>query len=160
MYDLSQSATAAAPQLCLVARRNNSLTRRARWTVFATLAVISFSLALAWAIAGAWLVLPYSFIEMAVLAAAFAYIERRAGDFERLTVIDDRVIAERSIGRRRERFEWNRKWLTVEVVPARTGGVERIALCGAGMEWEFGVTLPEEERQTVAQALRRVVAAR
>ena len=160
MFDLSQSGTAPAPQLCLVARRNNSLSRRARWTVFATLAGVSLTLAMGFALAGAWLVLPYSCIELAVLAGAFAYIERRSGDFERLTVLEDRVVAERSIGGRRECCEWNRRWLTVRMTPARPGGVERIALCGAGVEWEFGATLPEAERGAVAQALQRIVAAR
>ncbi len=137
------------PDYCIVSRRNNSLDTRQRWTLFATLAAVSFGLALAFAAAGAWLVLPYSALEMALLAAAFAYIERRAGDWERLTVTGDRVVVERSINGRRTRHEWNRPWL---VVSLDDDGVVRIGSEAV----EFGGALPAAERMTVARTLRRL----
>jgi uncharacterized membrane protein len=159
MLDLSQTSS-AAPELCLIARRNNSLTRQGRWTVFATLAAISLTLAFAFLAAGAWPVLPYSILEISVLAVAFACVERRAGDWERLTIAGDRVVAERSLAGVQERREWNRRWLEVRTTPSRLGRPARLALCGAGVEWDFGATLPEEERFALARELKRIVGPR
>jgi uncharacterized membrane protein len=140
---------AEVPDYCVVSRRNNSLGTRQRWTLFVMLAGVSFGLALAFAAAGAWLVLPYSALEIALLAAAFVFIERRAGDWERLTVTGDRVLVERSINGRRMRHEWNRPWLVVTV---DGDGVVRIGSEAV----EFGGALPAQERIAVARALRRL----
>ena len=143
----------AVSHYCVMSRRNNSLDTRQRWTLFATLAALSLGFALGFAAAGAWLVLPYSAIEIAVLAVAFAYVERRAGDWERLTVSDDRVIVERSIGGRATRHEWNRPWL---VVATGADGVVRLGSEAV----PFGAALPNDQRAEVARTLRRLASVR
>ncbi len=84
----------ADPEFCVISRRNDSLDHRRRWSVFALLASVSLIVALSFAVVGAWPVLPYSVLELACLAAAFAIVERRARNWERLTVAGDRVIVE------------------------------------------------------------------
>jgi uncharacterized membrane protein len=142
------------PEYCVVARRNDALGRRSRWQVFAALAAVSLTLALAFAAAGAWPVLPYSLLEVGVLAVAFLYVERHAGDWERLTVAGDRVVVERAAGSRRERREFNRYWLRVDVDPSGFGRSPRVTLRGGGTSWEFGNALPATERLAVARELR------
>ena len=148
-------------EYCVVARRNDSLGGR-RWIVFAALASVSLVLALAFVAAGAWPVLPYSVLEIALLGCAFAYIERHAGDWERLTVAGDRVVVERAAGGKRERREFNRYWLRVEVEPADAGfgRSPKVILQGGGTSWEFGNALPVSERIAVARELRKLAAAR
>jgi uncharacterized membrane protein len=142
----------ADPDYCVVSRRNDSLGTRARWTLFATLATASLGFALAFAAAGAWLVLPYSALEVGLLAAAFAYIERRAGDWERLTVSGDRVVLERSAGGRAARYEWNRRWLVVAIDERGTVRLGREAAA-------FGEALAATERTAIARTLRRLASA-
>jgi uncharacterized membrane protein len=88
----------AEPLFSVVARRNNSLDRRERWMVFGALAAVSLGVALLFALAGAWPVLLYSFLELAVLGFAFRHVDMRADDWERLTIAGDRVVVERSAG--------------------------------------------------------------
>ena len=52
----------AAPEFCVTSRRNDSL--GSRWRLFASLVVVSFGFALGFATFGAWMVLPYSALEM------------------------------------------------------------------------------------------------
>jgi uncharacterized membrane protein len=144
---------AASPDYCVVSRPNNSLGTRERWALFAVLAGVSFGFAIAFAAAGAWLVLPYSALEIGLLALAFAYIERRAGDWERLTVTGDRVVLERSLGGRMTRHEWNRPWLVVAV---DDDGIVRLGSEAV----EFGAALPIDERIATARALRRLATGR
>jgi uncharacterized membrane protein len=86
----------------VVARRNLSLAPRQRWTVYGALAAGSLAMAIGFVAAGVWPVLPYSILELAALAAAFAWIERRSNDSDSLTLDGDRVVVEqRRAGARR-----------------------------------------------------------
>jgi uncharacterized membrane protein len=158
---LTFPALPTAPEFCVVARRNSSLGRRERWLVFGALATVSLGVAALFVLAGAWPVLPYSVLEVALLAVAFRYVERRADDWERLTICGDRVVVERSVAGLRQRREFNRYWLRVECVEMRAWGLGAaspvLKLCFAGESWEFGDTLPAQERLALAKDLRRLV---
>ena len=150
----------AEPEFCVVARSELSLPARGRWAVFAALASFSLLLAGAFAAVGAWMVLPYSVLELAVLGAAFRYVERRATQWERLTVAGDRVTVERGDGSAVMRREWNRRGLRVGTTPGRHGRPARLWLCFGGERWEFGETLPRESREALARDLKRLTGAR
>jgi uncharacterized membrane protein len=147
-------------EYCVVARGNDSLGRRQRWLVFAALAAVSLTLAAVFAMAGAWPVLPYSVLEIGVLAIAFAWFERHAGDWERLIVAGDSVIVERGVGNKHERREFNRYRLHVEVERQGLNRSPRLLLRGGGASWEFGHALPEGERLAVGRELRKLTGLR
>ena len=144
------------PELCVVARRNDSLGTRGRCTAFCAVAGVSLTLGIAFVLAGAWLVLPWSLLEIGVLAAAFVCLERRSRDWERLTVQGDRVIVEHVHGGRVQRREWNRHWLRVETPAGRDGKPARILLRSGGEACEFGAELADDARGDVARRLRRL----
>ena len=144
----------------MIARGNASLGRRQRWQIFAVLAGASLGLAAIFAAAGAWPVLPYAVVEVGVLACAFAWCERHAGDWERLVVAGDRVVVEREVGRKQERREFSRYWLRVEVERAAISRSPRLFLRGGGASWEFGNALPESERLAVMRELRKLTGLR
>jgi uncharacterized membrane protein len=169
MQDASMPPPPADPEYCVVSRRNNSLRRGQRWALFASLAWASLGIALMFAAAGAWPVLPYSMLEIGVLAGAFTWVERRSRDWERLTVAGDRVFVERAAGGQFSMREWNRAWLRVEVAGMGAGGTSgapgvfprgdvRLTLRYAGEAIEFGAALPPDERVRVARSLRRLTA--
>jgi uncharacterized membrane protein len=147
------------PEFCVVSRWSVSLPARARWGIFGALAAVSLTLAFAFAAAGAWMVLPYSVLELSVLALAFHLVGRRAGEWERLTVAGDRVIVERASGAEHVRREWNRPWVRVEISAPRFGRPARLRLSCGAEAWEFGDALPEHERSEVAREMRRLTAA-
>jgi len=146
------------PEFCVVSRRNDSLGSRWRWRLFLSLCVVSFGFALVFAAFGAWLVLPYSALEMTVLWVAFLWIERHASDWERVSVCGDRVVVERDRGGVQTRCEFNRYWTRVEVECRRLDSAPRLRLRSAGQCVEFGEELPAAERGAIARDLRRVLA--
>jgi uncharacterized membrane protein len=161
----AMSSIAALPpiaqaEFCVVSRRNDSLGPRARWTLFASLCAVSFGLALGFAAFGAWMVLPYSATEMALLYAAWRWFERHTGDWERVTVTGDRVIMERQSGGVRTRREFNRCWTRLEVDDGAPARASRLALRSEGESIRFGDALPVHERGSLARELRRVLARR
>lgn len=127
--------------------------------MFGTLAAISLGMALVFAWMGAWLILPYSLAELSLLYLAFRLFERNAGDWECLTVVDDRVVLEARRGEQLVRHEFNRFWVRLEApIPEAPVGAVRPVLRFAGREVEFGAHLVPEDRQRVARELKAVLA--
>jgi uncharacterized membrane protein len=145
---------------CVTSRRNDSLGSRGRWQIFGALCTVSFGLGLAFAAFGAWLVLPYSVLEMAVLYLAFRWIGRHAADWERVSIHADRVIVERERAGVLTRHEFNRCWTRLESDRGEFGRVPRLALCSAGERVPFGDDLSAVERENAAKDLRRALAVR
>ena len=148
----------AEPEFCVTSRRNDSLGSRWRWRLFASLVVVSFGFALAFAAFGAWLVLPYSALEMVVLYVAFLWIERHASDWERISVAGDRVMIERQRSGVLVKYEFNRYWTRVEVADEGLARTPRLRLRSAGTCVAVGEELSATERMSLARDLRRVLA--
>jgi uncharacterized membrane protein len=134
------------------ARRNNSLSSSGRRLVFAFILTVSFGIAVAFSVAfGAWPIMPFAGIEMAVLYVAFRYIDRHSGDYERITIRGDSVAVEVREGSAIAHFELNRCW--AQVVCEQEGA--RLALRSHGRDIEVGRHLCTEQRLEMARGLAR-----
>ena len=134
------------------ARRNNSLSSSGRLLVFGFILTVSLGIAVAFALVfGAWPIMTFAGIEMAVLYLAFRYVDRHAADYERITIRGDRVSVEVREGSDVTRFELNRSWARV-VWQSQNA---RLALRSHGRELEVGRHLCEEQRSSVARELAR-----
>jgi uncharacterized membrane protein len=142
---------AHAAEFSLVARRNNSLTSSGRVLVFVLIFVVSVGIAIAFAILGAWLILPFAGLEMLVLYLAFRYVDRHAADYERIAIDGDRVKVEFFDVGRAQLHELNRCWAQVVVSPDGS----RLALRSHGRDLEFGRFMNDEQRLSAARELRR-----
>jgi len=138
----------------LVSRHNNSLSPTGRNAVLGSFVLVSLAISLAFALHGAWMILPFAGAEMALLYLAFRAMGRRAGDYESISICGDRVLIECWETGRPTRFEFNRFWAQVVVQPERNGGAAALALRSHGREVEFGRHLTPEKRAEVAQTLK------
>lgn len=100
---------------------------------------------------GAWLVLPFAGLEMTVLYLAFRYIDRHAGDYDRVVIAGSSVSIEVMEGGTVCRYELNRYWAQL----VAGGGEERVALRSHGKEVEIGRHLCVDQRKSVARDLTR-----
>ena len=135
-----------------VARRNNSLSSSARLIVFGFILAVSLGIAAAFSlIFGAWPILPFAGLEMAVLYLAFRYVDAHAGDYERITIRSDAVAVEVYDGADVKRFEFNRCWAQVVC----EGDGARLALRSHGRDVQVGRHLRDEQRREMARELAR-----
>ena len=110
-------------------RHASSLDLRLLLPVFGSLALLSLIIATGFAVAGAWLVLPFAGVEIAALGTAACVILRRAGDFERLAFQGDCILVEvRERGLARQ-FEFHRGW--AQLVTGITGSGKSTTLYAA-----------------------------
>ena len=136
----------------LFAKRNCSLEWAERWRAFWLIASISVIIAGAFAAFGAWLILPFAGLEIGALYLAFRLLDRRASDYERLTIDGDRLVVEQKRQGRVTRFEGNRLW--AQVVVRRQSERVELALRYRGREIEFGTFLSDEARSSAARSLQ------
>lgn len=142
---------ARAGGLCWMARRNDSLSSAGRLLVFAFIFVVSVGIAAAFAILGAWLVLPFAGLEMVVLYIAFCHVDRHAADYERIAIDGDTVEVELFEAGRMQHHELSRYWAQVVVEPDGS----RLALRSHGRELAIGRHMNDEQRLDLARELRR-----
>src|SRR5687768_8795155 len=134
-----------AAHFAVMARRNNSLSSSGRLLIFGFFVLVSVGIAVAFGlIFGAWPILPFAGLEMVVLYLAFRYIDRHAGDYERVAIMGDRLQIEVMDGGHLSRFDCNRYWAGVV-----GDGRSRLALRSHGREFEIGRHLNEQQRLSV-----------
>jgi uncharacterized membrane protein len=139
-------------------RPNSSLSWRGNRLFFASLCLLSFGIAGAYAAIGLWLVLPFAGLEMLVLGAVLYQCAARAERWEMISIDKDTV--EISAGRREveRRYNFDRHWARVILDPAAIRGYPaRLLIRSHGREVEIGACLLDKERYTLAQALRRAI---
>lgn len=137
-----------------VARRNNSLSTGGRRLVLGFLAVFVLAISLGFAFSGAWLIFPFGGLDVLVVFLAFRYVERQAGDYERLNLGEETIAVEcRQHGRVRK-FEFNRHWTQVDYQEPRGMDSGKLVLRSRGVDVEFGIYLTSEQRADVARRLR------
>ncbi len=134
-------------------RRNCALTpcQLAIW--FLAVSTVSIAVASFFALAGAWMVLPFAFLEVTALGVAFVVYARHAADFERIVVQSSGLMIERSTANHLERTEVPLVWLRVEYQGRRR---ELVRLVSQGKFCEVGRFVPEHQRRLLAKELRKV----
>ena len=131
---------------------NRSLGPAARRWVLAGLAATILAIATAAAAIGAWLVMPFAGLEIAVLALAFHLVAVHDADFERLEIGAHEVTVEARDAARHMRFVAHRQW--ARVVLRERGGRCTLGLAYAGRTVPLGRLLSDEGRRQLAETIR------
>lgn len=150
--------TAATPELDFTARPNCSLDRRGKLRLLAAAAAVCGVIALGFAAVGAWMVLPFAGLEVALLGWALYFLDRRAGDYERVVLKGDTLRIETCEAGMPACYEFNRHWAQVRVQAEGSGA--RVFLRSHGREVEFGRFRSAEEKLALARQIRERAAAR
>jgi uncharacterized membrane protein len=133
----------------LILKRNCSLSPAGLAGVFAALAIVVLAIGTGFAIAGAWLVLPFAGLEVLLLGAAYVLYARRAADYERIELDAGRLKVEVAEAQKTSRYE-----LEARRARVRLEG-ERVVLQGAKEELELGRFLDAQSRAEFAAELQK-----
>ncbi|KAF1052883.1 MAG: hypothetical protein GAK41_00952 [Burkholderia gladioli] len=95
-------------------KRNCSVSPRQFVACYASLAAFSLAIAVLLWWRGAWLVLPFTGLELLAVGVAFAIYARHAVDYERIRLFPHRLLIERMSAEQMTRFEFNPSWVRVE----------------------------------------------
>lgn len=103
----------------VVLKRNCSISPRGLLLVFALLAALALGIASVFAALGAWLILPFAGLEVAVLGAAFWLTARHATDYERIERNRERLTVDVSEAEQLRRFELDARRARVRLQEGR-----------------------------------------
>ena len=134
----------------VILKRNCSMSPAGLAKVFSALALLVLAIGTGFALAGAWLVLPFAGLEILLLGAAYLMYARHAADYERIELGGDRLTVEVADGEQSRRYQ-----LDARRVRVRIEGDERLLLQEAQQELEIGRHLGAEARAEFAAELTR-----
>lgn len=133
----------------LILKRNCSISPAGLAGVFVALAAVVLAIGTAFALAGAWLILPFAGLEVLLLGVAYVLYARRAGDYERIELEGGRLTVEVAEAQTMSRYEMEARRARVVVEE------ERVVLRGAKQELELGRHLDAERRVEFAAELQK-----
>jgi len=135
---------------------NRSLDARGRRVFLALMAVTAMGVSAFAAAIGAWPVMPFAGLEVALLAIAFHVIALHDGDFERLEIDAGEVKVESRDARSLTRLTANGAW--ARLVVDERGERCTLGLAYAGRTVPLGMLLTDEGRRDLARRLRGRIA--
>jgi uncharacterized membrane protein len=137
-------------------KRNCSVTPGQLGWLYASLCVVSLGIAGVFWVQGARMILPFAWLELAAVGAAFLVYARHAADGERISLQDGHLVVELENAGRLERAEFHRDWVRVE---PRADGRSLIELSGHGRSVNVGRYVRPELRPALAQEIRQALRA-
>ena len=139
-------------------RPNCSLPWRETVQFYLGMVIVSFSIAIAFAMKGMWLILPFAGLEMLALGIALYIVARRNMRWQMLNIHEDCVDIVECVNRTQNRSSFQRAWIRVYFEAAEIKGhPSRLLLGSHGRSTEIGEYLTEQEKRKLAQQLREVL---
>ena len=121
---------------------------------YLSLCAVSLGIASFFWMQGARLVMPFAWLELIAVGAAFMVYARHAGDGEKILLRGHQLVIERETAGRLERSEFNREWVRVE--PRGEDG-SLIEVSGQGKSVHVGRHVRPELRAALAREIRFVL---
>jgi uncharacterized membrane protein len=132
-------------------KRNCSVSPRQFVLFYASLALVSLAIALLLVVRGAWVVLPFTGIELLAVGVAFVMHARHALDYERVRLFRARLVIEQMSAERLTQFEFNPRWVRVE---QGSSARDVVRLVSRGQTVVVGRHLAQHRRAQFARELR------
>lgn len=138
-----------------VLRRNCAMSPQQLLRVFLAIGLTSLAVSTAWALTGAWVVLPFMCLELLALAVAFLVYARHATDHERITLDPVKVSVEVVRGDRSDRQEIPREWLRCRLAEGRS---DLVRIFNRQKELEVGRFVNQANRKKFLEEFQAALA--
>ncbi|AMX02504.1 DUF2244 domain-containing protein [Microbulbifer thermotolerans] len=154
---VTQVGSSSAGSACILLAPNQSISRSGSLWVFTSLLALSLGISLAFALAGAWMILPFASLEMLLLFVLFGFVYVEGSRRQVIRISGERVILDWCRGPRQQSVyhrEFQRSSLAV-LVRLGDGVNEPASLCFSGPEGclQVGDFLTDAERADLVQKL-------
>ena len=154
MLRVHESESASGVQRVWMLSRNCALTPRQVGAFYLSLVVASFCIALFFLLHGAWMILPFSILEMIALGVALLVYARHATDGDRVALQPDALEITSMDGNVERTTRLDRRAARVEM-DARPRA--ELAVIARGQRVRIGRFVNERERRRVARELRQAL---
>ncbi len=137
---------------------NASWSWRANLYLLYTLLAISLTIGIGFALMGAWMILPYSLLELSFLAVCIYICVQKCNRQEVIRVREHDVTIEKGMRRPNQTWNYHRLWAKFVVKPPRhPWQTEIITIASHGKELELGGFLNRSDKHKLIADLKRIV---
>ena len=137
---------------------NASWSWKANLYLLYTLAGLSLSIGIGFMMLGAWVVLPYSILELLALTGCIYYCVLQCNRQEVIIVNEHEVRIQKGFRRPVETSNYHRLWAKFVVkAPRHPWDTEVISIASHGKEQELGSFLNQQDKSLLISQLKRVV---
>jgi uncharacterized membrane protein len=143
--------------LRVIVRPNRTLTLRGMTVLFAGLTLVVLTIGIGFTLAGAWPVLPFAGLELALVGAVLYRLFRHADDHEQIIVNRERVTVIRCRGRRERRDEFQRYWTKVTLERRRGWYPSQLKVGSHGRFVVIAADVNEKERESLSTTLNNLL---
>jgi uncharacterized membrane protein len=149
-------ATVSNQQIHWRLLRNCSVTPSQLCWLYASLCVVSLGIAGGFWLHGATMIMPFAWLELLVVGAAFVVYARHATDGERIILQGSQLVVEQTSAGKVARAEFNSAWVRVE---PQADDRSLIELSGQGRVVQIGRHVRPELRPALAKEIRMALRA-
>ena len=143
--------------LQVIVRPNRTLTLRGMTVLFAGLTVVFLTIGIGFTLAGAWPVLPFAGLQLALVGAVLYRLYRHADDHDRIIVERERVTVIRRRGRREWRNGFQRYWTRVTLERRRGWYPSQLKVGSHGRFVVIAAGVNEKERESLSATLNNII---
>ena len=144
----------------IILRPNHSWSWRANLIFLSILMGVSLSIAVGFFLLGAWVILPFSLLEMTFLAICIHYCVKQCARQEVITISDYEVLIERGVKSPSQQLTFQRVWAKFFVEsPRHPWDPVSLFIRSHGKESEIGSFLNRRDKLYLVGLLKRVVPA-
>jgi uncharacterized membrane protein len=142
----------------IVLKPNYSWSWRYNLYLLYTLMGISITMSIGFLLMGAWIILPYSLLELVVVAACMHYCVWQCNKREVITVSEHDVHIEKGVNKPSEIWDYHRLWAKFLVQkPRHPWDPAIVSIRSHGKETELGSFLSKPDKTELIRQLKRVV---
>ena len=137
----------------------NASFHRSGWKwVVALLAIVALSIAVRFAWLGYWVVLPFAIIDIVAVTLIFLMIVRKSAYIEKIVVNQNDVEIHHIERNNNASWQFPLHWIQINLeAPSHRWYPHRLLLGSKGQWVEVGGCLTDDERQSLAEALKQTV---
>ncbi len=141
----------------IILRPNKSWSWRANILFLSVFVAISLTISIGFLLAGAWLILPFSIIEISFISGCLYYCVRQCSRQEVITVSRNEVTIEAGMKKPNRRKIFHRAWAKFFVLqPKRPWENTTLSIRSHGQATEIGSFLNRTDKEDLVSHLRRV----
>ena len=142
----------------IVLKPNNSATWRFNMMIVASLTVIALLISTFFMLQGAWLIAPFSGLEVLALLVCLYLCARSNIQTEVIKFSPDKVTVEQGRTFAERSWEYHRSWAKIFVrKPQHKGHPDQVVIRSHGKELELGSFLNTDDKEKLVQKLRKII---
>ena len=133
-------------------RRNCALTPKQLLKFYIVLVCLSSAVATGFLLAGVWVIVIFTIIEVSAVTVGFLVYCRHALDYEIIEIDDKRLIVKKFIGYKEKIYEFNAQWAKIELSPE---GSKTFFISQSNLRVELGHFIRPEQQASLIASVRR-----